>query len=266
MQLEIEKIRRDGGTQPRSQLLIEVTEDYVEQMRAGVDFPAVTVFFDGNEYWLADGFHRVEAWSQARPGEPIEAEVIQGTQSDAQWYSFGVNKSHGLRRSNEDKIRSVRAALEHRNSRGLSDRAIAEHIGVSHPTVAKYRTEINRRATGKVFQSSGQVGEAGQVSECIDLAKTDKSTRRKGRDGRTINTARIGKVSSKRTKRAEVKISPNATPPKLGHSLPNPMIPLQFSPNNSYTAAATLVREFTREWVEQLIQDLHQLLSEEGVA
>lgn len=89
---------------------------------------------------------------------------------------------------------------------------------------------------------------------------------RTGRDGRTINTANIGKGSAKRSKPGGVKISPNAHAPKLGHSKPNPMIPLQFSPNNAYTAAATLVREFSREWVEQLIQDLNQLLASQGEA
>ena len=72
MRLEIDGIRRDGGTQPRSKLHRETTELYTERMREGDEFPPVTVFFDGHEYWLADGFHRVEAWLQARPNEPIE--------------------------------------------------------------------------------------------------------------------------------------------------------------------------------------------------
>lgn len=41
MKLNYEQIRTDGGTQPRSQLLIEVMEDYAEQMRAGVEFPPI---------------------------------------------------------------------------------------------------------------------------------------------------------------------------------------------------------------------------------
>jgi len=91
-------------------------------------------------------------------------------------------------------------------------------------------------------------------------------TTRTGRDGRTINTANIGKRTSKRKgQRGQgVRISPKARMPKLGHSPPNPMIPLQFSPNNARTAAATLIREFSRQWVEALIQELTQFLSSEG--
>jgi len=142
MKLDPKTIRIDGGTQPRAALLIDVMEDYAEDMRQGDEFPPITVFFDGKEYWLADGFHRVGAALRARPDDPIEAEVIQGTQSDAQWYSFGVNKAHGLRRKKEDKERAVRAALDHPKGLDLSDQQIAAHVGVTPPTVAKYRREL----------------------------------------------------------------------------------------------------------------------------
>jgi len=36
--------------------------------------------------------------------------VIRGTQQDAQWFSFAANQTNGLRRSNEDKQRAVKAA------------------------------------------------------------------------------------------------------------------------------------------------------------
>ena len=113
MQLDPKTIRVDGGTQPRAELLIEVMEDYAEQMRGGVEFPPITVFFDGKDYWLVDGFHRLGAHQRVRPNAAIEADVIQGTQSEAQWYSLGANKTHGLRRTPEDRRRAVQAALRH---------------------------------------------------------------------------------------------------------------------------------------------------------
>ena len=77
------------------------------------EVPARHVFFDGKDYWLADGFHRLEAYVMAVPGEAIECDVFQGTLPDAQWHSYSVNKTHGLRRTNEDKERAVKAALAH---------------------------------------------------------------------------------------------------------------------------------------------------------
>jgi hypothetical protein len=141
MLLNYEQIRMNGGTQPRAAVRKDVTEEYAELMRSGVKFPPLVVFHDGEIYWLADGFHRISAALQTFPNDPIEVEVIQGTLSEAQWYSFGVNRSHGLRRTNEDKERAVRSALAHPNCQGFSDAAIAEHVGVHRNTVLKIRRE-----------------------------------------------------------------------------------------------------------------------------
>lgn len=60
-EVKLASIRLDGGTQPRAELREDVIEDYAEAMRAGAVFPPVVVYFDGEAYWLADGFHRVKA-------------------------------------------------------------------------------------------------------------------------------------------------------------------------------------------------------------
>jgi hypothetical protein len=258
MKLELKKIRTDGGTQPRAKLSGETIDDYARDMRNGDVFLPIAVFFDGNDYWLADGFHRVAAARQVDPKGTIKAEVFQGTQFDAQWHSYGVNKTHGLRRTNEDKARAIRAALVHPRSRDLSDAAVAEHVGVRRETVLKYRHEAPN--------NEPQCDQHSPSESELDLLETNKSTHRVGRDGRRINTAKIGKRASQKTKqrRRGVQISRNAHMPKRRHSSPNPMIPLQFSPNNAQTAAATLVREFAREWVEMLILELTRYLSDQG--
>jgi hypothetical protein len=93
MQLNVDLIRTEGDTQPRELLDVVVISEYAELMRAGTVFPPVTVFYDGQRYWLVDGFHRYYAWRSARPGLAIQAEVHQGTLDDARWYSYGVNKT-----------------------------------------------------------------------------------------------------------------------------------------------------------------------------
>lgn len=165
--LDLELIRLDGGTQPRLGIDWETVREYADQMADGAAFPPVVVFYDGESYWLADGFHRYHAAVSQNTSE-ISAEVIQGTIEDAQWHSFGANKAHGLMRSNEDKQRAVKAALRHPKCAGLSDRAIAKHVGVTAPTVAAWRSKMDD-PTVKVLQS------------------------RTGADGRTINTANIGR-------------------------------------------------------------------------
>jgi hypothetical protein len=97
VRLPIVEIRLDGGTQPRSALDFAAIDDYAEAMAAGVRFPPVVVFHDGEHYWLADGFHRLKA-AFATGFDAIDCELRQGTLEDAQWYSFSANKANGLRR------------------------------------------------------------------------------------------------------------------------------------------------------------------------
>lgn len=171
IRLPLSGIRLDGGTQPRATINLQTVSDYMDDMASGAEFPPVDVFYDGSAYWLADGFHRIKAAERAGRNE-IACEVHQGTQQDAQWYSFGVNKGNGLRRTNQDKQRAVNAALQHPGGAGLSDGQIAAHVGVSDQTVRNYRRRME--STPKVL----------------------KSAKRRGRDGRTINVARIGRPAT----------------------------------------------------------------------
>lgn len=142
MKLRIDQIRTDGGTQPRAALNYEVIEEYIEAIRAGAKFPPIEVFYDGENYWLADGFHRRDAHFGADL-EEIDCHVNQGTLQDAQWFSFGANKANGLYRSNGDKQRAIQAALKHPKSAGLSDREIAKHVGVGNKCVSDWRNKLS---------------------------------------------------------------------------------------------------------------------------
>ncbi len=80
--LPITLIRRDGGTQPRVAINQTTVEEYADDMREGASFPPVLLFFDSTDYWLADGYHRVEAALSIGLNE-IAAVVRQGSQRDA---------------------------------------------------------------------------------------------------------------------------------------------------------------------------------------
>ncbi len=123
-EIALDTIRTDGDTQPRTTINWVVVADYSEAMLNGATFPPVTVFDDGVDYWLADGFHRLEA-AKRNEAKTINAEVQQGSRLDAQWFAFGANKSHGLRRLNEDKEAAVKAALRHPHGAGKSNEQIA---------------------------------------------------------------------------------------------------------------------------------------------
>lgn len=145
MKLALALIRHDGGTQARAELDHDAVDTYAQAMVAGATFPPVIVFYDGAEYWLADGFHRRLAASAANLTE-IDVDVRQGTQRDAVLFSVGANAVHGVRRTAADKRRAVLRLLEDAEWCAWSDREIAKRCGVSHTFVAGER----RRLTGNV--------------------------------------------------------------------------------------------------------------------
>ena len=112
-------------------------------------FPPVVVYFDGTDYWLADGFHRVGA-AQKIGLETIEAEIKDGSARDAILHGIGSNASHGLRRTQADKQRAVERLLKDPEWARWSDRKIAEVAKVDHKTVGKIRRDLSGEIpTGK---------------------------------------------------------------------------------------------------------------------
>lgn len=187
--LAIDQIRTDGGTQPRSQLHTDLVAEYAEDMRKGEEFPPVTVFFDGQEYWLADGFHRVHAKSATGAKEVI-AVVHPGSLRDAILHSVGANAAHGLRRTNADKQRAVERMLRDNTWKNWSNREIARRCGVHHQLVGNLRNKL--------------------------YSLDDPSSQyRIGADGRTINTTNIGKSDQEETKTSKrQRIKKQSTTPK----------------------------------------------------
>ena len=61
--LEFSQIVAHADIQPRVEINLETVNEYAEEMRQGADFPPVVAFRDDHRgfYWLADGFHRLEA-------------------------------------------------------------------------------------------------------------------------------------------------------------------------------------------------------------
>lgn len=141
MSLNISQIRTDGGTQSRAAINEATVAEYAEAMAdPNTVFPPVIVYFDGQEYWLADGFHRLAAWAQIGRTE-IPTEIRQGDRRRAILHSVAANSAHGLRRTNEDKRRAVLTLLEDEEWAQWSDNKIAKQCAVDHKTVTRIRAD-----------------------------------------------------------------------------------------------------------------------------
>jgi len=138
-ELQIERIRTDGGIQSRDKISEEYVAELAELIKAGKKLPPIEVYNDGTDLWASDGHHRILAY--VRCGKPlIRAEVHKGTKHDAELASCAANQSHGLRRTNADKHRAIIKTMNLQKE--WSDQVVANHVGVHVNTVTNARSQL----------------------------------------------------------------------------------------------------------------------------
>ncbi len=173
--LDLEEIRRDGGTQPRAKIDLQHIKRLEEQMEDGQEIEPVVVFYDGTDNWLADGFHR---WNAHRNQEEptIRAIIHQGTRREAVLYSVGANADHkpALPRSRADKRKAVLTLLEDPEWQQWSDREIALRCKVSDRTVNRLRHSICDNDADRKLNKTRKV-KRGNTEYIVDTSKIGKS-------------------------------------------------------------------------------------------
>ena len=175
MQLSINQIRTDGGTQARAEINQMTVVEYAGAIKEGQIFPPIVVFYDGSSYFLADGFHRLYAYRLAELKDDIEVELKLGSLREAILYAVGANAEHGLRRSPADKYHAVSLLLADEEWSSWSDRMIAKQTFTSPPFVGKIRSIL--------IENSG--------SERIYTTKHGSQS--------TMDTSEIGKAKKSQT-------------------------------------------------------------------
>lgn len=137
--LPLETLTVDDEVSQRANGIVSArVSEYTAALKQGARFPAIDVFFDGEIYWLADGFHRLAASAKLEL-DSISASIHSGSRDDAIVFATGANADHGARRTNADKRLAVATLLGMPAWEGESDRAIARHTGCTQPFVSKLR-------------------------------------------------------------------------------------------------------------------------------
>lgn len=180
--IKIDQIAMDRSTQSRK-IKVSTINHYAALMKDGVEFPPVKLFFDEESYWLADGFHRVEAARKAGL-DTIRVNVQKGGLRDAILYSLGpANSTHGLPLSRQERRERVAKLLRDPEWSQWSDRMIARYCGVTNPTVGKIRREMGKflasrkAADGRVMNISniGQ-SQGGIISNLLNSSPEIKAS------------------------------------------------------------------------------------------
>ena len=146
----------DDRFQTRAAIDHAAIEDYIEAIRVTGrwPFPPIKIV----SQFLVDGFHRVTAAKRVAADPETAVELRKSLQSIpcervsvdltsdnipmlALQHALAANQTHGLRRTQADKRRSVELAIEQWPIE--SDRQIAKLTGTTHPFVAKVRRELH---------------------------------------------------------------------------------------------------------------------------
>lgn len=171
-------------TLPELQSRVKVDEEVVTEYHAaitsGITMPCIDVVKltdteHAGKYVVVDGNHRLAALRKiGKKLKEVLVDCYEGTMADAVDLATAANKSHGLRRTNADKRRAIKMALEldTKIGRKRSDREIAEHLMVHHSSVSDIRAEMNgkpRRKKGEVSESASD----GSGSTTAEKSKED---------------------------------------------------------------------------------------------
>jgi ParB-like chromosome segregation protein Spo0J len=120
-----------------------------------VEYSPVTIFFDGKEYWLADGFHRYHATRKLGKSS-IKCRITNGLLREAILYSKIANNLHGLQPTLQDKIHNAKELIGDFEWGEWSNREIGRICDLSHVTIAKLRVgKVPEKV--KFFDKDGEV-------------------------------------------------------------------------------------------------------------
>jgi hypothetical protein len=199
--LHLDEIVIDQTIQPREHLDEAAVAEWSELMKdpkGATRFPDPVVFHDGAVFRLADGFHRIAARRLAGCSD-VPCEVRPGDCREARLWAASANVDHGVRRSNEDKRRSVRVLLDDSEWSQWSDRRIADHCGVGHSFVSALRGQLSAvdSSSTELTQRIGKDGKSrrapqkrqqGDDDQKIVVSPDDAAITRE--DGATVATRR----------------------------------------------------------------------------
>ena len=107
--MQISAIRLDF--QPPENLVEETVQTYVDQLRRGERLNPLRVRFDGTNYFLEDGFHRLEA-ARRMKCKTVEVEIFPGTlaEMEAEFRNHLTRLKTELKQEHEQRQKSSKTS------------------------------------------------------------------------------------------------------------------------------------------------------------
>jgi hypothetical protein len=153
---------RVGGIDPAH---VQFLQEIADELKP------ITVVRRGTELLLVDGFHRLAALQNLGREVVSVEEVSSPVDGDLHRLAFTLNGSHGRPLSLDD--RRTEAARVLNIDPTSSDREVGRHCGLSQPTVAKIRSELE--ASAQISQTSTRVGKGGYRYQVDQRREADEA-------------------------------------------------------------------------------------------
>lgn len=142
VQVPLEVLIADPALQPR---VAGVDPDHVHELETVAEhWPPLKVVRQGDKYLLVDGFHRFAAAQNLNLATVSVMVLEAGPNADLQDLAFILNAAHGRPLTLSD--RRAHAARLLRSHADWSDREVGRRCGLTQPTVAKVRQELEQSA------------------------------------------------------------------------------------------------------------------------
>jgi hypothetical protein len=149
-----DKISLDPTVHTRTEVDPKKVKRYTKLLKKkDFKFPPIVVYFDGEKYWIADGYHRVSAHIEAGK-DMVEATVNEGDSRDAflAGLAYDDNKAS---KSHDDRKACLAKLLADPEWSKWSSSVLALKCGLSRATVDRHRPSGKRLgADGKEYNPS----------------------------------------------------------------------------------------------------------------
>jgi hypothetical protein len=139
--LAINVIRLDGETYHREGINYSTVREYAHKMMSGTLFPPINVFFDGDNYWLADGLHRIEA-TILTGKSIINTFITQGGYRDATFFGISYEDPKGLPHNQKDLVKCLKIVFSDQAWSKMNNQEIAIHCRTNKFFVNYLRKEL----------------------------------------------------------------------------------------------------------------------------
>ena len=168
--VRIDELKFDWDLYPRLKLGWLTAYQYAQAMRANAVFPPIVVGEFEGEFWVVDGWHRVEALKML--GEQFVEAVVKRFESKRDMFveAIKLNASHGRPLSVQEKVRLIHRLKEMK----FEVEKISEIVKVPIDRIKRFESRTVIGPNGKPVYLKSVVAKASETKEQAVSVDQDK--------------------------------------------------------------------------------------------